>query len=86
MIADIELRLAAGTRATNASFGYHLVFIDSDHVLDKSNPHPRIAARILDPDHDRVIVDKLAHDALGPRAIFDDVCWMARGDGAPSCR
>jgi poly-gamma-glutamate synthesis protein (capsule biosynthesis protein) len=87
MIADIELRLAAGARTT-ASFGYHLVFVDSDHVLDKSNPHPRIAARILDPKGDHVIVDKLTLDAVGPRAIFDDACWMERGtdDRAPSCR
>ncbi|HSQ63352.1 MAG TPA: CapA family protein [Polyangiaceae bacterium] len=91
MLADLELRLdpQAG-RQRVVAWGYHLVFTDNDHVLDKSNPHPRIEARVLDRDEDRAVVDKLARDAGGPRAVFDDPCWIER-DGAdatagPSCR
>ncbi len=82
MLAEIDLRFDATGR--NTTFGYDLVFVESDHVLDKSNPHPRIATRILLRDQDHVIIDKLARDAVGPRAIFDDPCWM-RDEAVPSC-
>jgi len=101
MIADLELRLdarptgqspfgvSARERASVSAFGYHVVFVESDHVLDKSNPHPRMAVRPLDRDTDRVIIDKLSRDKLGPRAIFENACWIERiGADAitgPSC-
>jgi hypothetical protein len=91
MLADLELRVDAGAgRQRVVAWGYHLVFTDNDHVLDKSNPHPHIAARTLDRAEDRAVIDKLARDAEGPRAVFDDPCWIER-DGAdatagPSCR
>jgi poly-gamma-glutamate synthesis protein (capsule biosynthesis protein) len=87
MIADLELRLDA----KRTTFGFHLVFVESDHVLDKSNPRPRISARLLDGATDRTIIDKLSRDAAGPRPIFEDACWIDRGGTAngataPSCR
>jgi len=86
MIADLSFRLGGGPQKL-ARWGYHLVFVDSDHVLDKSNPHPHIDARTLDPVADAAIVDKLARDAAGPREIFDDACWMEkRGAASPPCR
>jgi 2',3'-cyclic-nucleotide 2'-phosphodiesterase (5'-nucleotidase family) len=91
MLADLELRLDPGARRQHAvAWGYHLVFTDNDHVLDKSNPHPHIAARAVDATEDRAVIDKLARDERGPAAVFEDPCWIER-DGAdatagPSCR
>lgn len=89
MLADLEFRLG-GARQRAVAWGSHLVWVESDHVLDKSNPHPRIAARPLDPIADAPIIDKLARDAAGPRAIFDDACWIERrgadATSGPSCR
>ena len=76
MIADLDIRLDQTPHV--ASFGYHLVFIDSDHVLDKSNPHPRIVARLLDPLADHTAIAKLSKDPQGPHQVFDDPCWLDR--------
>ncbi len=88
MIADLEFRLG-GARQRAVAWGDHLVWLDNDHVLDKSNPHPRIAARTLDPSEDAAIIEKLSRDAAGPRAIFDDACWIERrgadATSGPSC-
>jgi poly-gamma-glutamate synthesis protein (capsule biosynthesis protein) len=88
MLADIELRLG-GDKQRAVAWGDHLVWLESDHVLDKSNPHPRIAARTLDATGDAAIIAKLSRDAAGPRAIFDDACWTERRGAdpasAPSC-
>ena len=75
MVADLSFQLDA-PRQKLAAWGYHLVFVDSDHVLDKSNPHPHIDARLLDPIKDHAVIDKLSRDAEGPRAVFDDGCWV----------
>ncbi len=74
MIADLELRL--GARTELASFGDHLVWVDNEHARDKSNPHAPISARLLDPEKDRAVIEKLSRDTLGPRAIFDDPYWI----------
>jgi poly-gamma-glutamate synthesis protein (capsule biosynthesis protein) len=76
MIADLELSLGAHTSL--ASFGDHLVWVDNEHARDKSNPHAPIAARLLDPEKDHAIIDKLSRDREGPRAIFDDPFWIER--------
>jgi hypothetical protein len=87
MIADLSFRFDGRGRQRLARWGYHLVFVDSDHVRDRSNPHPHIDARPLDPDADRPIIDKLARDAAGPREVFDDACWMEKSDAtSPPCR
>ena len=84
MLADLEIGSSAGERL---AFGYHLVFVETDHLLDKSNPHPRIAARLVDPHADAHLIASLSRDAEGPRAIFEDPCWIERGGvPAPSCR
>lgn len=83
MIADLSFQLDAPKQKL-AGWGYHLVFVDSEHVLDKSNPHPRIAARPLDPTGDRTVIDKLARDAAGPRAVFEDRCWIEKTEPSDS--
>jgi len=75
MIADLEIAVGART-TTLSSFGDHLVWVDNEHAHDKSNPRAPIAARLLDKKKDRAIIDKLARDAQGPRAIFDDPYWI----------
>ena len=77
MIADLELSLGAHT-TTLASFGDHLVWVDNAHAHDKSNPRAPIAARLMDPEKDRAVIEKLSRDTLGPRAIFDDPFWIER--------
>jgi poly-gamma-glutamate capsule biosynthesis protein CapA/YwtB (metallophosphatase superfamily) len=74
MIAELDMRL--DERRHVSAFGYHLVFVESDHVLDKANPHPRIVARTLDPDLDRAIIADLSRDAAGPRTVFDNPAWI----------
>ncbi len=92
MLADLELRLDTRSPQKVVAFGSHLIFVESDHVLDKSNPHPRIVARPLDPDEDRAVIEKLSRDAAGPRAVFDDPCWIERRGAdatsgpVPGCR
>jgi len=85
MLADLSFQLDAKGPQKLAAWGFRLVFVDSDHVLDKSNPHPHIAARLLDMDRDRAVVDKLARDSAGPRTVFDDPCRIADAAGLPSC-
>jgi hypothetical protein len=81
MIADLEFHLGAG--AKTVTFGDHLVYVENDHVRDKSNRHPRIRARLLDPEADRDVIDKLARDAAGPHAIFEDPFWIERAISRP---
>jgi hypothetical protein len=76
MIADLELSF--GPRTKLASFGDHLVWVDNEHAHDKSNPHAPIATRLLDPQRDAALIEKLARDREGPRAIFDDPYWIER--------
>ncbi len=78
MLAELELRFDPRSPQKVASYGAHLVFVENDHVLDKSNPRPRIVARTLEPEADRAVVEKLSRDAAGPRAIFTDPCWIER--------
>lgn len=92
MLADLELSLRAGGPQRVVAFGAHLVYVENDHALDKSNPRPRIVARTLDPEADRAVIEKLSRDAAGPRAVFEDPCWIERRGGAaasgpvPGCR
>jgi poly-gamma-glutamate synthesis protein (capsule biosynthesis protein) len=82
MIADLDVRLDATPHI--AAFGYHLVFVETDHVLDKSNPHPHIATRTLDPERDHAVIAKLSRD---DPAVFEDPCWMeAERAASPTCR
>ncbi len=88
MLADLELRLGGAERTV--AWGNHLVWLESDHVLDKSNPHPRIVARPLDATADAAIIEKLSRDTAGPHAVFDDPCWIERSGAdattGPTCR
>ncbi|HEY1958400.1 MAG TPA: CapA family protein [Polyangiaceae bacterium] len=86
MLADLSFQLDTKGPQKLAAWGYRLVFVDSDHVLDKSNPHPHIATRLLDSDKDRAVIDKLARDADGPRAVFDDPCRIEDSAALPACR
>jgi poly-gamma-glutamate capsule biosynthesis protein CapA/YwtB (metallophosphatase superfamily) len=90
MLADLDLRLDTPKHASHVeAYGYHVIFVESDHVLDKSNPHPRIVARPLDPDDDRALIDKLTRDEAGPHQIFTNPCWIehrgADATAGPAC-
>ncbi len=46
---------------------------------------PKIAARLLDPDKDRAVIDKLSEDTKGPLALFTDPCWTEHGAPTERC-
>lgn len=73
VVAELDIDVEGPRPAL--TFGYHVVWTDNDHVADRSNKTPRIAARILDPVADAAITGKLARDrALGP--LLASPCWM----------
>ncbi len=84
MIADLSWSFDDAGKPALA-WGYHLVWTDNEHVLDRSNPHPRIAARLVDPDADGEILRKLAKDGTGPREVFDGACWLREPGSRPAC-
>jgi poly-gamma-glutamate synthesis protein (capsule biosynthesis protein) len=80
MVADLAIEL--GERA-RVHWGYHLVWTENDHVLDRAQAAPRIAVRLLHAG-DAPAVAKLRRDGTGPVAIFDDDCRI-EGGARPSC-
>ena len=67
-------------------WGMHLLWIDNEHAVDRTIATPKIEARLLDPQSDRAIVDKLSEDARGPVALFSDPCWFERDPGGDASR
>ncbi len=66
-------------------WGIHLLWIDNEHAQDRSIAMPKIAARLLDAESDRVIIAKLSEDRRGPLALFSDPCWIERAGSSPRC-
>jgi poly-gamma-glutamate synthesis protein (capsule biosynthesis protein) len=67
-------------------WGMHLLWIDNEHAQDHSIQMPKIAARLLDAEKDRVIIAKLSEDRRGPLALFSEPCWIENSaSGAPRC-
>lgn len=83
MLADLRIELGD---APKVAYGQRLIWIDNAHAEDRSNPHPRIATRLLDRAADEAILAKLSRDVRGPTAVLEDSCNLQGIDGEPSCR
>jgi poly-gamma-glutamate synthesis protein (capsule biosynthesis protein) len=81
MVADLAVELGA---KTSLRWGYHLVWTENDHLLDRSQPAPRIAVRFLDGARDGAVMAKLGRDPGGPGALFVDDCRIDAG-ARPRC-
>lgn len=79
VLADLSFDF--GEKRPRLDWGTHLVWIENEHADDKTKTLPKIEARLVDPEKDRAIVDKLSEDKLGPVALFTDPCWVERGTG-----
>jgi hypothetical protein len=86
VLADLSFTFEpSGTEHARLDWGMHLVWIDNEHAEDRTVVTPKIEARLLDPTHDRPIVDALSKDRRGPLALFSDPCWLERdGRDAPA--
>lgn len=73
MVADLAFQL---DDRKQLDWGYHLVWTDNEHAVDKQVAVPRITARLLDPEGDRALVTKLSADRKGPVPLFEDPCWV----------
>ena len=80
-----DLSFTFGEKGARLDWGMHLLWIDNEHAEDHAVVVPRIAARLLDPEKDRAIVDKLEEDARGPVALLSDPCWMEHASESPRC-
>ena len=56
----------------------NLTWVDNEHADDKTVAVPKITARLLDPEKDKAIVDRLSEDSVGPAELFTDPCWLER--------
>jgi len=72
-------------KGVRLDWGMHLLWIDNEHAQDHAIAMPKIAARLLDADKDRVIIAKLSEDRRGPHALFTDPCWMERESVTARC-
>lgn len=71
-----DLAFTFEERGARLDWGYHLIWIDNEHADDRTVAVPRIAARLLDPRADEVVVARLRDDRRGPRELFADPCWI----------
>ncbi len=76
MLADLEWTWPAGEERPALTWGFHLVWTENDHALDRGDPMPRIAVRPLDPTADRALIDRLSSDEQGPKGLLSDGCWL----------
>jgi poly-gamma-glutamate synthesis protein (capsule biosynthesis protein) len=85
VVADLAFRF--DTTPARLDWNLHLTWIDNEHVEHKNVAVPRIAARLLDPDSDRDVVERLSDDPVGPVALFSEPCWTERPGGGddPRC-
>jgi poly-gamma-glutamate synthesis protein (capsule biosynthesis protein) len=79
VVADLAFRF--DTTPARLDWNLHLTWIDNEHVEHKNVAVPRIAARLLDPEGDREVVERLSDDPVGPVALFSDPCWT---EGSPA--
>ncbi len=57
------------------TWGYHMIWNENDHALDKTNKTPHIEARLLSPSDDAALVKNLSRDkAL--HELFHGPCWL----------
>ena len=77
VLADLSFSFPAPGE-THLDWGMHLLWIDNEHAIAKNVAVPKIDVRLLDPQKDRAIVEKLSEDFRGPIALFSDPCWSER--------
>ncbi len=85
LVAEMDFEFPPHGSNTHAmlQWGYHVIWNDNDHALDKTNKTPRIEARVLDPTDDAAIVTNLARDkAL--HELLTGPCWLEATD--TNCR
>ncbi|CAN5713835.1 hypothetical protein BH11MYX4_BH11MYX4_26570 [soil metagenome] len=80
-----DLSFTFDPKGIRLDWGMHLLWIDNEHAQDKAIAMPKVAARLLDTEKDRAIIDKLSEDKRGPVALFSDPCWMERESDSPRC-
>jgi poly-gamma-glutamate synthesis protein (capsule biosynthesis protein) len=76
VVADLRFRWPDGAPRGELEWGFHLVWTENEHAVDRAARMPRIEARPLDPAKDTAITAKLASDPGGPTALFRDPCWI----------
>jgi hypothetical protein len=76
LLADLEWTWSGPDPGASLTWGYHLLWTDNDHALDRRDPLPRIQVRPVDPIADKVLLDRLATDEQGPRSLLFDKCWL----------
>ncbi|MBX3207465.1 MAG: CapA family protein [Labilithrix sp.] len=59
-------------------WSFHVLWTENEHADDRSIAVPKITTRLLDPDADAAIVERLSDDERGPVDLFDDPCWVER--------
>ena len=64
--------------APKLDWSFHLVWTENEHADDRKVRIPRIVTRVLDPEKDAAIVERLTADEHGPLELFDDPCWAQR--------
>jgi poly-gamma-glutamate synthesis protein (capsule biosynthesis protein) len=84
VLADLAFKFDKGT--TTLEWHSHLVWVDNEHADDRNVMVPHITARLLDPEKDRGIVERLSDDRRGPIGLFDDPCWSERAGASLSNR
>ena len=80
-----DLSFTFDPKGARLDWGMHLLWIDNEHAQDHAIAMPKIAARLLDADKDRVIIAKLSEDRRGPLALFTDPCWLERESSTARC-
>ena len=84
VLADLSFSFPAPGE-THLDWGMHLLWIENEHATAKAVAVPKIDVRLLDPQKDKGIIDKLSEDHRGPLALFSDPCWTERGAGDEHC-
>ncbi|MBX3196910.1 MAG: CapA family protein [Labilithrix sp.] len=75
LLADLAFDLEG---APKLDWSFHILWTENEHADDRSITVPKITTRLLDPDGDAAIVERLADDERGPVDLFDDPCWVER--------
>ncbi len=76
VLADLSFSFAAD--GPRLDWSYHLLWTENEHAEDRTARVPKISTRLLDPDKDAAIVERLSDDEKGPVDLFDDPCWVER--------
>lgn len=75
LLADLAFDFTDGPKL---DWSFHLLWTENEHADDRRVAVPKITTRLLDPDADAAIVERLSDDERGPVDLFDDPCWVER--------